>query len=156
MRHFLSVVAGKNNRHLATLILRLVIGFGFMAHGWAKLDRGPAGLAHLLMHLHIPFPFEMAWAAILTELIGGAALFIGFYTRIVVFPLIGTMLFAMFSIHLHYGFSSVKTIGLTADGPVFGPPGYEINLVYIAGLAALGLLGSGRWSADAVLHKRPD
>jgi putative oxidoreductase len=26
---------------------------------------------------------------------------------------------------------------LTADGPQFGPPGYEVNLLYIAGLLAL-------------------
>jgi putative oxidoreductase len=62
----------------------------------------------------------------------------------------------MFTIHIQYGFSAVKTIGLTTNGPVFGPPGYEINLVYIAGLAALILLGSGRWSADSWLFKRAD
>jgi len=29
------------------LPLRLIIGFGFMAHGWAKLSRGPSGFAKL-------------------------------------------------------------------------------------------------------------
>jgi putative oxidoreductase len=34
----------------------------------------------------------------------------------------------------------VKTIDLTLQVPVFGPSGYEINLLYIAGLVALMLL----------------
>jgi hypothetical protein len=34
----------------------------------------------------------------------------------------------MFTVHLKYGVSAVNTIGLTADGPRFGPPGYEVNL----------------------------
>src|SRR5262245_34881806 len=49
-------------------------------------------------------------------------------------PLIVMMLVAMFTVHLRYGFSAINTIGLTADGPQFGPPGYEVNLLYIAGL----------------------
>jgi hypothetical protein len=35
-------------RQWAPLPLRLVIGYGFMAHGWAKLSRGPEGFAKLL------------------------------------------------------------------------------------------------------------
>jgi putative oxidoreductase len=63
------------------------------------------------------------------------------------------MLVAMFTIQLRFGFSSVNTIGLTDAGPVFGPPGYEINLLYIASLVALALLGPGplsvaRWRVD--------
>ena len=43
----------------------------------------------------------------------------------------------MFTVNINYGFSAVNTIGLTPEGPRFGPPGYEINLLYIAGLVAL-------------------
>jgi hypothetical protein len=50
---------------------------------------------------------------------------------------------AMFTVNIKYGFSAVNTIGLTPEGPVFGPPGYEINLLYIAGLVALILGGAG-------------
>jgi putative oxidoreductase len=66
------------------------------------------------------------------------------------------MLVAMFSIHIHYGFSAVKTIGLTPQGPLFGPPGYEINLVYLAGLAALFLSGGGNYSIDSRIAKKGD
>ena len=69
-------------------------------------------------------------------------------------PLIVMMLVAMFTVHLRYGFSAIDTIGLTADGPQFGPPGYEINLLYIAGLFALILGGAGPISIDRLLSRR--
>jgi hypothetical protein len=64
------------------------------------------------------------------------------------------MLVAMFTVHLRYGFSAINTIGLTADGPQFGPPGYEVNLLYIAGLLALILGGAGAFSIDRLLARR--
>ena len=66
----------------------------------------------------------------------------------------GTMLVALFTININYGFSSVKTIGLTPQGPLFGPPGYEINLLYIAGLISLILTGAGIFSVDSILARR--
>jgi putative oxidoreductase len=63
-------------------------------------------------------------------------------------------LVAMFTVQLRYGFSSVNTIGLTDAGPVFGPPGYEINLLYIAGLLVFGLGGGGPLSVDHWLARR--
>jgi putative oxidoreductase len=64
------------------------------------------------------------------------------------------MLVAMFTVHLKYGFSSINTIGLTQNGPQFGPPGYEVNLLYIAGLLPLMLGGAGALSVDRVLARR--
>ena len=69
-------------------------------------------------------------------------------------PLIVMMLVAMFTVHLRYGFSAINTVGLTADGPQFGPPGYEVNLLYIAGLLALILRGAGPFSIDRLLARR--
>ena len=77
------------------------------------------------------------------ELLGGLAIFVGAFVEVVSVPLIVMMLVAMFTVHLKYGFSSINTIGLTADGPQFGPPGYEVNLLYIAGLLSLILGGAG-------------
>jgi putative oxidoreductase len=147
-------VTGKDYRQYAPLFLRLAIGFGFMAHGWAKLTRGPEAFARLLAVLHTPAPDFMAWVSTLTELLGGFALFIGAFTSIAAVPLICTMLVAMFTIHIHFGYSSIRTIGLTAQGPQFGPPGYEINLLYIAGLVSLIITGAGKLSVDAMFTKR--
>src|SRR5215467_6081987 len=73
---------------------------------------------------------------------------------IVSIPLIISMLGAMFTVNIKYGFSAVNTIGLTPEGPQLGPPGYEINLLYIAGLVALILGGAGPLSIDALRSRR--
>ena len=133
------------------LVLRLITGIGFMAHGWAKLSRGTAGFEKMLLQLGVPFPHVMGIVVPYIELLGGVALLVGLWIRIVSPLLMVTMLVAMFTIHIHYGFSSIKTIGLNAGGPVFGPPGYEINLLYVAILLSLVITGAGRFSVDAML-----
>lgn len=137
----------------APLPIRLTIGYGFMAHGWAKLSRGPAGFAKLLEQIGAPLPELTAWVATLLELLGGLAILAGAFVVVVSVPLIVMMLVAMFTVHLRYGFSSINTIGLTADGPQFGPPGYEVNLLYISGLLALILGGAGALSIDRLLSR---
>jgi putative oxidoreductase len=138
----------------APLPLRLVIGYGFMHHGWAKLSRGPAGFAKLLEHIGAPLPEVTAWASTFLELLGGLAIFVGAFVVVVSVPLIIMMLVAMFTVHLRYGFSSINTIGLNANGPQFGPPGYELNLLYIAGLLALILGGARALSVDSWRARR--
>ena len=140
-------------RQWAPLPLRLVIGYGFMAHGWAKLSRGPAGFARLLEQIGAPLPVVTAWVSTLIELLGGLAILAGAFVTAVSIPLIVMMLVAMFTVHLRYGFSAINTIGLTADGPQFGPPGIEVNLLYIAGLLALVLAGAGPFSIDRLLAR---
>ena len=144
-------------RQWAPLPVRLVIGYGFLAHGWAKLSRGPAGFARLLEQIGAPLPQATAWASTLTEILGGLAILAGAFVAAVSVPLIVMMLVAMFTVHLRYGFSAINTTGVTADGPQFGPPGYEVNLLYVAGLLALILGGAGRFSIDRLLQreKRP-
>jgi putative oxidoreductase len=136
------------------LFLRLIIGYGAMVHGWAKLSRGPAGFEKLLVQIGVPLPHFTSWLVPLTELAAGFAILIGAFVTIAAIPLIITMLVAMFSTQIHYGFSSVKTIGLTANGPVFGPPGYEINLLYIAGLISLIFTGAGVMSIDSLIYRK--
>jgi putative oxidoreductase len=64
------------------------------------------------------------------------------------------MLGAMFTVNIKFGFSAVNTIGLTPEGPKLGPPGYEINLLYIACLMVLVLVGAGPLSIDALRSRR--
>jgi putative oxidoreductase len=90
----------------------------------------------------------------LVEILGGVAILAGMFVQIVSVPLIISMLVAMFTIHIQYGFSSIHTIGLTQSGPIFGPPGYEINLLYVAALLALAVIGSGPLSLEAWFASR--
>jgi putative oxidoreductase len=141
-------------RQWAPLPLRLIVGYGFLAHGWAKLSRGPEGFARLLEQIGTPLPGVMARVSIFTEILGGLAILVGAFVALVSIPLIVMMLVAMFTVHLRYGFSAINTIGLTADGPQFGPPGIEVNLLYIACLLALILGGAGVFSIDRLLARR--
>ena len=135
------------------LPLRLVIGVGFLAHGLAKWNRGPAKFAVLLKHTGVPFPLLTAWLVTGLEVFGGVALILGLLVTIVSIPLLVSMVVAIATVQGHYGFSSVNTVGLTPSGPLFGPPGYEINLLYIAGLLALALSGPSALSIDRLLMR---
>lgn len=134
--------------------LRLIVGYGFIAHGLAKLSRGPSGFANTLDALGVPSPDVMAWATILVELIGGFAVLIGAFVSVASIPLAVVLLVAMFTVHLPYGFSSIKLVAVGGAGPQFGPPGYEVALLYLASLAALAVGGSGPLSIDRLLTSR--
>jgi putative oxidoreductase len=125
-----------------------------MAHGFAKLSKGPDAFAAILQALNVPAPHFMAWCTILTELLGGLAVLAGAFVTVASIPMAVTMLVAMFTVHLPYGFSSIKLRAVTAAGAQFGPPGYEVNLLYLAALAALVLGGSGPLAIDGILRKR--
>jgi hypothetical protein len=64
------------------------------------------------------------------------------------------LLMAIFTVHLPYGFTSIKLMAVTAAGPRFGPPGYETDLLYLACLAALVAGGSGPFSVDRFIANR--
>ena len=70
---------------------------------------------------------------------------------IVSLPMTALLLVAIFKVHLPYGFSSIKLLAMTASGAKFGPVGYEVNLLYIACLAALVMGGSGPFAVDRLI-----
>src|SRR5262245_55095469 len=82
------------------LPLRLIVGFGFMEHGFAKLAKGPDAFANILQAMGVPGP--------------------------------------------HF----------TAAGPQFGPPGYEVDLLYLACLAALVLGGPGLLTIGGLIRRQ--
>jgi putative oxidoreductase len=133
----------------AIVPLRLMVGFGFAAHGYAKLARGPEHFAAILEAMGIPAPGLMAWLTSFVELLGGIALMLGVYVVPVSIPLAAVMLAALFGVHLRYGFSSIRLQAITASGAVFGPIGYELNLLYIAALLALAASGPGPLALDS-------
>jgi putative oxidoreductase len=136
------------------LPIRLVVGFGFLSHGLAKLGRGPQKFGKLLDLIGAPFPVPTAWMVTAVEILGGLALLCGAFVLIASLPLMASMFVALATIHWRYGFSAVNTIGLTSSGPIFGPPGYEVNLLYIGALLALCLSHPSALSVDGWLSRR--
>ena len=141
-------------RRWSALPLRLIVGYGFAAHGYAKVMNGPERFAASLHALGVPDPNLMAWATILFELAGGFAILIGAFVPLVSVPLAAILLVAAVTVHLPYGFSSIKLRAVTAAGPQFGPPGYETDLLYLAALATLVLGGSGPFGVDQALARK--
>jgi putative oxidoreductase len=145
---------GSGRAAWALLPLRLMIGFGFAAHGYAKLARGPASFAAIVSALGLPAPLLTAWATSLLEFAGGLLMMTGAFVVPLSLPLAAIMATAMFGVHLRYGFSSIRLKALSGAGAEFGPPGYELNLLYLVGLATLALAGSSPFSIDRWLESR--
>jgi putative oxidoreductase len=137
----------------APIPLRLIVGYGFMEHGVAKLSKGPDAFAAILQALDVPAPHFMTWVTIATELLGGFAILLGAFVSLVSLPMAALLLVAIFTVHLPYGFSSIKLMAVTSSGAQFGPVGYECNLLYLACLAALVLGGSGPLAVDGLLSR---
>lgn len=138
----------------APVPLRLIVGYGFMEHGFAKLARGPEAFATILHAIGVPAPHLMAWSTILIEILGGLAVILGAFVTLVSVPMAVVLLVAIFTVHLPYGFSSIKLMAVTAAGTQFGPPGYETDVLYLACLAALVLGGSGPLAVDGLIRER--
>ena len=147
------VVPDSMNRW-APIPLRLILGFGFLYHGFPKL--GPEGHAMfrgMLQGVGVPAPGFMAWFVGGVEVLGAIALIAGAFMAIASLLLIGDMLVAILTVHLPSGFNFMNVTGMTASGPEFGMPGYETPLLYLAGLVTLLLTGPSHLSVDEKLAK---
>lgn len=138
----------------APCLLRLMVGYGFMAHGFAKLARGPDHFTHILAALGMPFPALLSWATILLEIFGGLAFLLGALVTLISIPSLIVLLVAILTVHLPNGFSSIKLQSVDAMGAHFGPPGYETDLLYGACILALMLCGAGPLSVDGLIARR--
>ena len=117
------------------LPLRLVLGLVFAVHGAQKLfGFGLAGAAEFLGSLGVPLPTIAAAGLIAVELLGGVALLLGAWTRIVAALLAADMLVAILTVHLRGGF--------------FVPDGVEFVLTLLGGCLALVGLGAAAGSVD--------
>lgn len=136
------------------LPLRLIVGYGFFAHGYAKLARGPDNFAGILHAIGMPFPELLSWATVVVEIVGGLMILAGALVPLITVPMLVVLLVAIVTVHLPNGFSSIKLMSYDASGAHFGQPGYETDLLYIAGLVALSIAGAGPWSVDNYLQRR--
>jgi putative oxidoreductase len=134
--------------------LRLILGLGFIEHGYAKLARGPDEFIAILHAIGTPFADLLGWATIVVEIGGGSMILLGAFVPVATVPMIVVLLVATFTVHVSNGFSSIKLLSYDAMGAHFGQPGYETDLLYIAGLLALCVGGAGPLSLDGYLTAR--
>ena len=129
---------------LALLVLRLVLGGVFIAHGAQKLfgwfgGPGLQGTAGFFEKLGIRPGSVTALLAGLAEFGGGLLVLLGLLTPLGALAVIVVMIVAILRVHLPNGF--FNTSG-----------GYEFNLTLIGIAVALILAGSGAYGLDAVLR----
>ena len=132
----------------AAIPLRLIVGYGFLVHGLAKWSKGPEAFAGILQATGVPLPHLMAWVTIATEIASGVAFLAGAFVSLMSIPAIILLGVAIFTVHLPYGFTSIKLMSVEHGRAQFGPPGYECDLLYIACIVALVLIGPSPWSVD--------
>lgn len=119
------------NADLARLILRVSTGGLFMAHGLMKLlVFTPAGTAAYFESIGLPG--FLAWFTIAAELLGGAALIAGAFTRIVAVALIPVLLGAAFFGHRANGFFFSNEGG-----------GWEYPVFWAIIMVVIALVGGG-------------
>jgi putative oxidoreductase len=138
----------------AMLPVRLLVGYGFLAHGLAKWSKGPEAFSVVLHAAGVPAPLLMSWVTICTEIFGGIAILLGAFVSWVSLPAIILLAVAIVTVHLPYGFTSIKLMGISNGRAMFGPPGYECDLLYIVCFVALVMHGPSPWSVDAYRLRR--
>ena len=136
----------------APLPVRIIIGIGFVYHGFPKLfsSEGHTMFLGMLQQIGVPAAELMSWSVGVLEFLGGLALIAGVLVKITSVLLGIDMLVAIFTVHLPNGFSFMNITAMTENGPQFGMPGYEVPLLYIAGLFALVIAGAGPFSFDSI------
>lgn len=127
-------------RDLAALIGRIGLGVIFMVHGYQKLaQQGIDGTSAAFTQMGVPAPTLSAWYAAVVELVGGAALVIGFALPVAGILLALDMAGALVFVHLSNGFF------VTSNG-------YEYVLALAVASLAIGFNG-GAFSLDRVLFR---
>lgn len=128
------------NPALGQMILRIVLGVIFVAHGAAKMfgDGGPGAAAGFLGSLGVPVPILASWVVTLLEFVGGMFLIVGVFVLPAAILLAIHMLLGIILVHAQSGFFVI--------GP--GAGGFEFNLLLIAGLLSMLLGGPGLAAVD--------
>jgi len=116
--------------------LRIVTGLLFLQHGTAKYLKVPPMAAFDKLQM-----FSPSGIAGIFELIGGALIVVGLFTRPVAVILSGVMAFAYFMVHAPRGFYPIVNQG-------------ELAILYCFAFLYLACAGGGPWSVDFVVRRK--
>jgi putative oxidoreductase len=116
-------------------VLRIIVGLLFVEHGLTKL----VGFPHVAMFDNLQL-FSLLGLAGVIELVGGALLTVGLFTRITAFIMSGEMAFAYFIVHAPKSFFPALNGG-------------ELAIVFCFLFLYFSVAGGGAWSVDHFRHE---
>ncbi|MCD6735221.1 MAG: DoxX family protein [Burkholderiaceae bacterium] len=119
---------------------RLLMAVLFLPAGIGKLT-GFAGTVGYISSVGLPMPQLAAVVALLVEIVGGAALVVGFGTRIAAVVLAVFTLVASVFFHAFWA--------VPADQQMIAQLLFYKNVAVIGGLLTIAAWGAGAWSVDA-------
>jgi putative oxidoreductase len=145
-------------RDLGLLILRLAGLYLAIGHGWGKvlgLASGESRFIEGVANMGFPVPIVFAWAAALSELVGGTAMALGLFTRWAAAFAAATMFVAAFVRH-RAASQLLSWIGIApaTEDQLKGWGNPELATLFLLVCVAVALLGPGRFSIDARLGRR--
>ena len=117
-------------------VLRIVAAFVFITAGTMKMFAWPAGMpAGVTVSM-----WSQMWIGALLEIVGGALVLVGLFTRPVAFVLAGEMAVAYFQFHYPTSFWPTVNQGVPA-------------VIYCFVWLYFSAAGAGPWSLDALRHR---
>jgi putative oxidoreductase len=136
MKKIFSIHVTNSQINLILLILRFGLGTLMLVHGIPKLISLLSGQVAFPSVLGLSPEVSLA-LAVSAEVFCSILLLLGLGTRLAVFPLIATMLVAVFVIHTGDPFSK-----------------QELGIMYLLGYVVLMIAGSGKYSLDYLVQSR--
>ena len=124
------------NPNLMLSVLRIVAGLLFLEHGTQKMLHFPPEAAG-----HYPVLATLAGLSGLIELIGGALIMVGLFTRVAAFICSGEMAVAYFMVHAHAGLYPIANKG-------------ELAVLYCFVFLYLVFAGGGSFGLDAAMRRK--
>lgn len=131
-------------RDAVLLLVRLVLGVSFIAHGWEMVFQrgmdGTEGTVELYRTAEVPAPEVLAWFSAITQMLGGALLITGLLATAAAGALAIVTLINFYFLHMPHGFYAVDN-------------GVELPLVLLVCCLTIVVFGAGRASLDRALSR---
>ena len=133
---FNSTTYSKTILDFGLLLLRWITAISMVSHGYPKLQMLLSGKVEFISFLGFTPMFTLA-LVVFAEFVCPFFIFLGLFTRIATIPMIFTMLYAIFIVHIYDDFSKM-----------------ELPIFYLVSLIMILILSAGQFSIDAMIEKR--
>lgn len=130
----------ENRYEVSGLLLRLVLGITFFIHGFVKFQGGIENIVGWFTSIGLPG--FLAYGVALLEVVGGIALVLGLFSRVVSALLALLMVGATLKVKL--------AVGFLGNGQMAG---YELDLALLAMALFIAINGSKAYALDNIISK---